>query len=264
MMYPFLYIFSMSLQDTASLTMIGSMIPEKIDFTAYIKVFNDHYIRTGFINSLQRTALAVPLTLVATMFIAYPLSKKYFPNRSFWTGFVVFTMFFNGGMIPTYILIKNLHLFNTIWALILPVLVNTFHMIIMRNYFMSLPDSLEESAKIDGAGDFTILFRIIFPIAKPIVATICLWTAVYHWNAFFDSMIYIADGDKHVLQMVLRRIVIEGSSTTNEILGQETDTVSPGNIKAAAIMITSLPIIMVYPFAQKYFVKGVMVGSLKG
>jgi len=197
---------------------------------------------------------------------AYPLSKKHFPHRGFWTGFIVFTMFFSGGLIPTYMVVKGLGLLNTVWALILPGLVPAYNMIIVRNYFMSISPSLEESAKLDGANDFTILLRIILPVSMPIIATVTLWTIVGHWNSWFDSMIYSQNARKQVLQVVLRRIVLEGS---NEVVNMnagmdDMSSVSPDNIKAATIMVATFPILMVYPFIQKYFVKGIMVGSLKG
>lgn len=204
--------------------------------------------------------------MIATLLTAYPLSKKYFPNRVFWTGVFVFTMFFDGGLLPNYLLVRGLGLLDKVWALILPKLIVTYTMIIVRNYFMSLPDSLEESAKIDGANDFYILFKIIIPLSAPIIATVSLWTIVDNWNAWFDSLIYMRDIKKHVLQVVLRRIVLENSSQVMELVGTVSDEAptNPENIKAAVVMVTTIPIIVVYPFLQKYFVKGILVGSLKG
>ena len=165
-----------------------------------------------------------------------------------------------------YLVVKQLGLMNSIWSLVLPHLINTYNMIIMRNFFMSIPDSLEESARIDGANDIVILAKIILPVSKPIIATVVLWTAVWHWNAWFDSMIYMRDFGHQVLQMVLRKIVIEGSSQAMDFSGA-TDAdmqVTAETVKAATIMVATIPIICFYPFLQKYFVKGVMIGSLKG
>ncbi|WP_366926001.1 carbohydrate ABC transporter permease [uncultured Paenibacillus sp.] len=199
---------------------------------------------------------------------AYPLSKKYLPHRNLFTAFIVFTMFFSGGLIPNYLLIKELGLLDSRWSLILPGLIAAFTMIIVRNYFMSLPEEVEESARIDGANDMRILFSIVLPMSMPIIATISLWYAVAHWNAWFDSLLYISDPNKAVLGNVLRKIVIEGSSQFQQFdqgFNQNGQTaVTPDIIKAATIMVATVPIICVYPFVQKYFVKGVIVGSLKG
>jgi putative aldouronate transport system permease protein len=266
-LYPFLYLLKVSLSPMDSFNIPSlSIIPEALDFRAYGRVLENKFVILGFRNTLFRTALGTPLTLLVTILAAYPLSKKYFPNRIFWTGLIVFTMFFDGGLIPTYLLVKELQLMDSVWALVLPRLISTFTMIIMRNYFMSLPDSLEESARIDGAGDFYILAFIIIPISTPIIATVTLWTIVEHWNAWFDSLIYMRTVEKHVLQVVLRRIVLENSSQVMDLTGVVTDEAptNPENIKAAVVMVTTLPIIMTYPFLQKYFVKGILVGSLKG
>ena len=163
-------------------------------------------------------------------------------------------------------LVKQLGLLNTMWAMIIPSAINTYNMIIMRNFFMSLPSALEEAARIDGADDFKILVRIIIPMSKPILATIALWSMVGHWNAWFDCLIYITDPSKQVLQIVLRRVVLEGSvQMMNPNAAEFTDQiVNPENIKAATIITATVPIIMIYPFLQKYFVTGIMVGSLKG
>ncbi|MFD0960002.1 carbohydrate ABC transporter permease [Paenibacillus chungangensis] len=264
MVYPFLFLLSHSLSPVeVSLTQI-SIIPSKITLSNYAQVLSNEFIAYGFLNTVARTIIGTLLTVLASIFTAYPLAKKTFPNRGFWTAFIVFTMFFSGGLIPTYFLVNNLQLMNTMWALLLPGLILTFQMIIARNFFMSIPESLEESAKIDGANEIRILFSIIIPISMPIIATLSLWTAVHHWNAWFDSMIYITDSKLQVLQVVLRRIVLEGTVEMMEMGGDEDLAVNPETIKATAIMVATLPIILVYPFVQKYFVKGIMIGSLKG
>jgi len=265
-LFPFLHMLSLSFSTgNVSLTQIR-IIPEEWTLSNYKKVLTNEYVIGGFLNTLLRTVSGTILSLLVTIFAAYPLSKRYFPNRTFWTLFIVFTMFFSGGLIPSYLLVKNLGLMNTTWALILPGLISTFSMIIARNYFMSLPDSLEESAKIDGANDLFILYKIIVPISMPIIATLTLWTAVAHWNAWFDSMIYMTDSKNHVLQIVMRRIVLEGTQDMLDVntLDDANSVVNPETIKAATVMVTIIPIILFYPFLQKYFVKGVLVGSLKG
>ncbi|WP_262676359.1 carbohydrate ABC transporter permease [Paenibacillus sp. J5C2022] len=266
MIYPFIHMGSLSLSTgNVSMTQLR-LLPEEMTLANYKKVLTNDFVLSGFVNTLTRTVAGTALSLLATVFTAYPLAKRYFPNRTFWTMFIVFTMFFSGGLIPNYLLVKSLGLMNTTWALILPGLISTFSMIIARNYFMSLPDSLEESAKIDGANELSVLFKIIIPISMPIIATLTLWTAVAHWNAWFDSMIYMTDTKKHVLQVVMRRVVLEGTQDMVDVntLDDSNATVNPETIKAATVMVTIIPIIMFYPFLQKYFVKGVLVGSLKG
>jgi len=266
-LYPFLYLFARSFSSPeASFTKI-TILPQGFVWENYERVLRNSDIGTGFKNAILRTVLGTGVNLTMSVMAAYPLSKRYYPHRSLWTGLIIFTMFFSGGMIPGYLLIKNLHLNNTIWAMILPGAINTYNMIIMRNFFMSLPESLEEAARIDGANDVLVLVRIILPMSKPILATVALWSMVGHWNAWFDCLIYITDPAKHVLQVVLRRIVLEGTAqmlNPNSSEFDATQIVNSENIKAATIMVATLPIVMIYPFLQKYFVKGIMVGSLKG
>ena len=264
-LYPMIHMFTVSISsENVSLSNLR-LIPSEISFENYKKVISDDEILFGFIWTVFRVILGTSLSLIVTIACAYPLSKKYFPHRGFWTGLIVFTMFFNGGLIPTYFIVRGLGITNTIWSLVLPRLVDTFAMLIMRNYFMSLPDSLEESAKIDGANPITILMRIIIPISKPILATVVLWVAVWHWNSWFDALIYIDDPKKQVLQTILRRIILEGTSQMTDLLVQDEEVrINPETIKAATVMVATIPILVVYPFLQKYFVKGVMVGSLKG
>ncbi|MEA4890030.1 MAG: carbohydrate ABC transporter permease [Clostridiaceae bacterium] len=260
-LYPFIFLVFQSLGNSATI----SLLPRTFDITAYKNVLKNHYMWTGFYNTIVRTVIGTALSVLVTAAAAYALSKRYFPNRTLWTSLIVFTMFFSGGLIPGYLLVRGLGLYDSIWAMILPGLCSAYNMTIMRNYFMSLPDSLEESARIDGANDIQIMFRIVMPISLPIIATIALWNAVGHWNSWFDCMIYIQDANKQVLQLILRRIVVEGTSQYMSFTGSlDTGTYTPEALKAATTIVATLPIIMVYPFVQKYFVKGVMVGSLKG
>ncbi|WP_409346355.1 carbohydrate ABC transporter permease [Paenibacillus sp. MBLB4367] len=264
--YPFLYLLSLSFSTgDIKLTNIN-LIPPKVTWANYDKVLTNDFILSGFINTVTRTVLGTALSICATVFAAYPLAKRYFPHRTFWTAFIVFTMFFSGGLIPSYLLVKSLGLMNSIWALVLPGMISAFSLIIARNFFMALPESLEESAKIDGANEIVILFKIIIPISMPIIATLSLWMAVSHWNAWFDSLIYMTDSHKQVLQVVMRRIVLLGSKDVMDVNSFDDPLLvaNPETIKAATIMVTVIPIVLVYPFLQKYFVKGVLVGSLKG
>ena len=266
MLYPFFYIAMLSITAPEVPLTKGYVIPPVATLRNYKQVLSNHYIQYGFTNTIQRTLVGTVLSVIAMVMCAYALSKPYFPNRRMWTAFVVFTMFFSGGMIPSYLVNRQLGLMNSFWVLILPGLIQTYNMLIARNFFMSLPEELHESGRIDGASDLLILVRIILPVSMPIVATLCLWQAVSHWNAWFDSMLYFTDPKKQVLQLVLRRIVLEGSNDLMDIsgLGDENVTSNPETIKAATTMVATIPIIIVYPFLQKYFVKGMMVGSLKG
>lgn len=263
-LYPFWYLVVVSLSGPgAALTQI-SLWPQDFDLENFRMVVTDSMIHRGFINSVFRVVLGTLMTLIVTFLMAYPLSKRYFPNRNFWTLVVVFTMYFSGGLIPTYILISStLGMRDTMWALTVPTMVNAFHMIIARNFLAEIPEDLEESARIDGASEWTIFARIIMPLSKPIIATIALWTAVYLWNEWFSAILYISDPQKQVIQTVMRSVIMGATSSFEETSTTEI-TVNPENLKAATIIVSTLPILIVYPFVQKYFVKGVLVGSLKG
>ena len=241
------------------------LIPPKITLANYTKVLSDSDIKFGFANTIFRTVLGTVISVVGVICTAYPLSKKYLVHRNLFTTFVVLTMFVSGGTIPSYLLVKNIGLMDSIWALVLPSAISAYNVVIARNFFMGIPNSLEESARIDGANDITILFRIIIPVSMPIIATITLWVAVWHWNAWFDSLIYISSSTKQVLQVVMRRIVLEGTQEMmNPDAFEEAMNVNTETIKATTVMVTTIPILLVYPFIQKYFVKGVMIGSIKG
>jgi len=267
---PFIHILSLSFSPSYIATKGGlHLIPKDFTLDNYVKVLGNSFIWRGYKNTLLRTAIGTPLSLMVTALGAYALSKKTFPNRQFWTIFVVFTMFFTGGLIPTYLLVKNLGIMNTYAAMILPRLTSAYYLIIMRNFFQSLPEELEESCMIDGANRFTIFFKIVMPLSKPIFATIGLWLVVSYWNEWYEVMLYIQDEAKFVLQIVLRRIIISGTQqvmdlTTSGVMLQEETLSSPEGLKSAAIFVATLPILCVYPFIQKYFVKGIMIGSLKG
>nr|WP_150959549.1 carbohydrate ABC transporter permease [Aneurinibacillus sp. XH2] len=266
--YPFIDVLVVSLSTPAAANVYGLKLwPREFSAEAYKAVFDNRMIWVGYYNTIYRTVLGTFLNVIFTVLCAYPLSKKYLPNRNLFTMMIVFTMFFSGGLIPNYLLVKELGLLDNRMALILPGLIAAFSMIIVRNYFMSLPEEIEESAKMDGANDFRILFSIVLPVSKPIIATIALWYAVAHWNAWFDSLLYISNPDKTVLGNVLRKIVIEGSAQFQQFESYDPtreNAVTPDIIKAATIMVATIPIICVYPFVQKYFVKGIMIGSLKG
>ena len=267
--FAFEHLLSLSFSPSYVATKGGfHLLPVDATLDNYQKVLESKYIWMGYKNTLIRTIVGTVLQLTVTSMGAYALSKRFFPHRSAWTFMIVFTMFFSGGLIPTYILIVNLGLMNSYGAMILPGLVSAFNLVIMRNYFMSLPEEIEESCMIDGAGRFRIFFQIVLPLSKPILATVALWLAVGHWNSWFDVLIYITDDKLFTLQIVLRRIIITGTqqmvdlNVSSEVMNQM--QASPEGVKAAAIFVATLPILAVYPFIQKYFVKGIMIGSLKG
>lgn len=264
---PFLHLLSLSLSPSYVATKGGlHLLPTDITLDNYKSVIENRYLWNSYKNTILRTIVGTAAQLFFTALSAYALSKPYFPHRSFWTFFIVFTMFFSGGMIPNYLLIKKLHLFDTFAVMILPNLIGAYNLVLMRNFFSSLPEELEESCMIDGAGRFTIFFRIVLPCSKPILATVSLWLAVAHWNSWFDVLLYINDTDRYCLQNVLRRILLEGTMQFLDIDSTVNDVtqISTEGLKAATTFAAVIPIMCVYPFIQKYFVKGIMVGSLKG
>ncbi len=267
----FWHLLNLSLSPSYIATKGGLLLyPKDATLDNYARVIDNPYIWLGYKNTIIRTVIGTVLQLFFTAMGAYVLSKKFFPHRTFWTVFIVFTMFFSGGLIPGYLLVKELGMIDSYASMILPGLISAYNMVIVRNYFQSLPEEIEESCLIDGAGRFRIFLQFVLPLSKPILATVALWLAVGHWNSWFDVLIYIQnDPNKFTLQIVLRRIILTGSK---EILdtsaaanaAQMESVVSSEGLKAACIYVTTLPILCAYPFVQKFFVKGIMIGSLKG
>jgi putative aldouronate transport system permease protein len=264
-LYPFIHILSVSFSSNAEAIRVGLHFwPKEWDFKAYADVLSAELTWIGYQNTLFRTIVGTVLSILFTAVTAYPLAKKYFPLRNVWVMLIIFTMIFSGGLVPNYLLIRELGLLNSLWALILPVLISPFNLMIMKNFFETIPESLEESARMDGASEWLILWKIVFPLSMPVIATIALWSAVGHWNAFFDAILYINDKSKYVLQIIMRKLILE-HQMVNEFEGanpalrkaQET-------IEAATIVVSTLPILIFYPFLQKHFVKGVLLGSVKG
>ena len=271
MVYPFWAELVMSFTSSDSLVSLGQKFwPAKLSFESYRVTFNFGAIPRGYLNTIIRAGFGIPLNILFTFFGAFFLSKKHLPLRGFFTGMIIFTMFFSGGLIPSYLLIRNLGLVDSRFALILPSLTSAGWLVIARNFLMTLPDALEEAATIDGASPPQILFRIVLPISTPIMAVIALWSGVMHWNAWFDSMIYISTNNKQVLQVVLRELLKATDPQTLMAMsemgveGLDLSQMLAESIKAGALMVSIGPIIMLYPFLQKYFVKGLLVGSLKG
>lgn len=217
--------------------------------------------------SYQNTVIYVVLGTVINIFMttlgAYGLSRKNVLLSNAIMFFIVFTMFFSGGLIPMYLLMQNLSLINTRWAMWLPGMIGTTNLIIMRTSFKAIPSSLEESARIDGANDFVILYRVIVPLSKPVIAVMLLYYGVGHWNSWFNAMIYLQDRNLYPLQLILREILIDSTTDVIELGGDDSEPIAQ-TIKYATIMVATVPILCVYPFLQKYFVKGVMIGAIKG
>ncbi|NIK75334.1 putative aldouronate transport system permease protein [Paenibacillus castaneae] len=270
-LYPFWQTLVLSFSDPNQASSLGpNLWPEKWIPDAYQFVFGYGDIMKAYANTIARTLSGTFLIIVFTMLAAYPLSKKDLPYRNTITIFFLIAMFFSGGIIPDYLLVKNLGLLDTRWALILPTAVNVFYIIIMRNYFMTIDKGIEESAFMDGANYFTILIKIILPLSKPVIATIALWAAVFHWNEWFHALVYIQDDSKTVLQMIVRDMLtaMDLSQSANAAAigggGGSSENLMLSNVRAATVMISIGPIVLVYPFVQKYFIKGIMIGSLKG
>jgi putative aldouronate transport system permease protein len=263
---PFMQAVTISFSPSEIVSRYGLHIfPSKITLEGYRMVFKYNLIWKSYLNTIVRTVAGTSLTVLLLVLSAYPLSKKKLPNRTFWTAFIVFTMYFSGGIIPRYILVRNLRLMDSIFALILPSALSAFTIIIVRNFFMALPEELEESAKIDGAHDIYILFKIVIPLSMPVIATVTLWSAVWHWNAWFDCMIYMHTKARFVLQYVLRMILLEGQMEIMEdLMFDATEYIHTETMKMATLVVATVPIICVYPFLQKYFIKGILIGSLKG
>jgi len=240
------------------------LFPKSPTLENYRHLFEDGRIWIGYRTTLKFLIFGVPINMFLTTSIAYGLSRPKFPGKKFFLYFVLFTMLFNGGIIPMYLLVKELALTNTIWSVIFAYGVNTFYMIIMRNYFSTLPESLMESAKLDGAGEWLILFKIILPLSMPIIATIILFYSVDRWNEWFNAMIFIRKNNLISLQLVLRSIVIESRMTDNmSVSDVQAELQFTDGMKMCAVIVTMLPVMCVFPFLQKYFVKGIMIGAIK-
>lgn len=264
MLYPMLYVIGHSAMGDAERALHPlRMFPRKPDWTGYRYILSSPSIWSSYLVTILRVLTGTALNILITSLLAYPLSRKKYPARKFLTVLITFTMWFSGGMIPNFLLIKSLGLTNTFWVYVIPHLVDPFNLIILRNFFMQIPDSLEESAKIDGANDFTILMRIVLPLSKASIATIGLFYAVFHWNTWWDSMLYISDKNMWTIQYLLQQLI--ANSNIYDFAASSSVAKPPAEaIRMACIVVATIPILCVYPFIQKYFVKGVLVGSVKG
>lgn len=264
-LYPFVYVLSMSISDPKNvLADTIWLFPQGFSLESYKKVFENEDIWTAYSNTIFYTVVGTSLNILFTMLAAYPLSRKTFFARNWIMVMIVVTMFFGGGLIPSFLLIKELGLYNTRWAVLLPGLTSAFYIIITRTFFQSIPDSLTESAKIDGANDIGILMRIIIPLSKPILAVLSLFYAVGHWNSYVPAMIYLPDSKLQPMSLYLMEILVQNNDSMMEGMTEQIDrALYAAQLKYAVIIVTILPILLIYPFLQRFFVKGVMIGSLK-
>lgn len=270
MLLPFVNLLAKSLSGESAV-ISGSVFlwPKDFQFGTYAHVLRQVQFQNSFMNSVFITLVGTVLAMLATCMTSYPLSKGWLRGRKYLILFFVFVMLFSGGMVPSYLLMSTLGLLNNIWVLILPGVLSIYNMILLKNFFEQLPESIEESAQLDGAGNMTILWRIILPISLPAIATIGLFYAVGYWNNYMSGVMYITAPRLKPLQQYLYELVTETQRVEQSLaLGANIDmatvNLAPDAIRSATIMLSSLPIIVVYPFLQKYFVKGLVVGSEKG
>ena len=264
-LFPFVHVAARSVSsESAIVTGRVTVYPIEAHVRAYSTILGNVGMQQALRFTVLLTVVGTAVNLAITIMGAYPLSKRRLVGRRAIWIFIIVTMFFNGGLIPTYLVVRAVGLLNRIWALILPIAINTFYLIIMKTFFQSIPDSLEESAKIDGASDLQVLVRVVLPLSMPIIATLTLFYSVSHWNQFFLALIYINDTRKFTLQLKLRQMVIQDDIAQMLEGSAFAQSIPRESIKAAAVMYATIPILMVYPWLQKYFVRGVLLGSLKG
>ncbi|MCU6710738.1 carbohydrate ABC transporter permease [Paenibacillus sp. J5C_2022] len=270
-LYPFWNSLAISFNAGADTARGGiTFWPREFTFANYEYVFDDERLINGFMITIIRTVLGTLLSISFTAAFGYAMAKRGLIGKKYYMIFCVVTMYFHGGLIPTYLLIRELNMMNTIWVMVIPTMINVWHMIIFRTFFQQLPDGLEESAKIDGCSNAGVFFKIVVPVSGPVIATLSLFTAVFHWNAWFDAVIYITKEDLVPLQTLLTQIInsvmndtMDQLSNTEQEMLDQLNAVTHKSVVMATMMVATIPIMMVYPFVQKYFVKGVLIGSLK-
>lgn len=273
-LYPLIYIVSASISDPATVNS-GEMwlIPKGITMEGYKTILGNNSIWRGYANTIYYTILGTAINLLCTIPAAYALSRPDFYGKNVFTSFMLVTMFISGGMIPTYLLVKNLHMLNTVWALVLPGAVSVYNVVVTRTFFeTTIPWEMQEAAIVDGCSDFQLFAKIVLPLSAPIIAVMGLFYGVGHWNDYFSALIYLSDKAMYPLQMVLREILVLQDMSSNSVSNMTSDAAQllyskqqlAAVIKYGVMIVSSLPVIIIYPFLQKYFVKGMMVGSIKG
>ena len=265
---PLIFVLAASFSDP-DLVIKGKVLflPKGFTTEAYTMVFENQDIWRGFRNTCFYTIAGTIISVILTILAAYPLSRRELAGRNVIMMLILFTMYFSGGMIPTYLLVKDLGMYNTIWALLIPAALSTYNLIVAKTFFEnSIPVELYESARLDGCGNFAMLSKIVLPLSKAILAVLVLYYAVGIWNAYFDALIYLRDTNLHPLQIILRNILLLGQTEqmgTNDV-GMAEKIKMAEAVKYSAIVVSSTPMLIIYPFVQKYFVKGVMIGAVKG
>lgn len=265
--YPLLFVVSASFSNPIDVVEGRVWLwPQGFTLEPYKLVLENEKIWSGYANTIFYAVAGTFINLVMTVLAAYPLSRKDLPGRQFLMFFVTFTMFFSGGLIPTYLLVKSLGMNNTVWAMLVPGAIATYNLIVMRSFFQnSIPHELQESAWMDGCNFFRMLWSIILPLSKPILAVMVLFYGVAHWNSYFNALIYLKDRDLYPLQLILREILIlNQDDMTGGDVGMTERVMMAESIKYSVIIVSSVPVLLLYPFIQRYFVKGVMIGSIKG
>ncbi|GAA3402409.1 carbohydrate ABC transporter permease [Paenibacillus hodogayensis] len=269
-LYPILHIFAASFSSAQAYN-LGKVTFYPVEFSlkAYKLIWEAGAVPRAFLNSVLYTTVGTAISMILTTSLAYALSRKRLALRKVYMILVLITMYFNGGLIPNFLLIKQLGLYNTLWALTLPTAISVYNLIIMRSYFQAIPEEIDESAYLDGANDITIFVRIALPLSQAALFTIGLFYAVAYWNSWFSALLYLKNMDSYPLQMVLRQIIIRSellmqSVQAGEVSASEMAAIDVTSVKFATLFISIGPMMLIYPFIQKYFVKGVMIGSLKG
>jgi putative aldouronate transport system permease protein len=265
MLFPFVNVIAVSFSDYSAYVKNPMMLwPENFNVEAFKYVATRPYFANCYFNTVFVTAASVILSLALITLTAYPLAKSNIKGKSVIMKLIIFTMLYNGGLIPNFLLIRGIGLYNSLWSLVLTSLFSGFNLILMKSFMEEIPDSLVESAKIEGAGDLTVLIRIIIPLCVPIISTLCLFVAVGQWNSFYSAVVYIRDQSKWTLQLMLREIIAKTALTSNFDSAETENIIMPETIKYASLIVVMLPVLCIYPFIQRYFVKGVMIGAVKG
>lgn len=262
-LYPMLNLVAISFSSSVPI-MQGrvTLWPVGFNLEAYSRIFQSRLIPRAYFNTILYTVVGLLINMTMTAITAYPLSQDRMPGRNIWIRLITLTLFLNAGAIPLLLVVRALKLYNTLWAMSVPNAIWTLELMILVSFYRGIPSNLVESMKLDGARHLTLLFRLYLPLSKASLASIALFYFMGHWNSFFIPLIYLQDRAKYPLQLVLRDMLLEGSETTSALL--ETANLTPIAVKNATIVVTVIPVLLVYPFAQKYFVEGVMIGSLKG
>jgi putative aldouronate transport system permease protein len=264
-LYPFVNILARSFSDTYFIrTGQVNLWPRGFNLTTYKTVLSDSLFWTDYRNTVLYTVVATVISMVLTTSYAYVLSKKHLKGRTVLIGLALFTMFFNGGIIPNYVLISHLGMRNTLWAIVLPNAISVFNLLVMKSFFEGLPDELEEAAEVDGLNTYGILLRVVLPLSKAVLATITLFYAVSFWNSWFSAFLYMDRENLFPVTVYLRNLIYGATDLTNESMTSDTSLQIAVNIQAVTIVLTVLPIALVYPFIQRYFVSGVTLGAVKG